>query len=91
MLTFEELSVMLSLEQDLGVSKPDLVYAATNAYKSPKFDQRVALATIDRLVGIDLISRDRAGYLYITGSGREAVAQTKAGSMRLINKLVYGK
>lgn len=90
MFTFEELSVMLSLEADLGVSKSDLVNAAVNSYKSPKFDNRVALATIDRLVGIDYISRDRAGFLYITGSGKSTLAQTKAGSMRIINKLVYG-
>lgn len=89
MLTFEELAVALSIP-DRGITKKDLVSSSLGMHKSERFDKQVALATIDKLIGIDYISRDRSGNLSLTYKGHEAVFRTKTGSILLFRKLVYG-
>ena len=88
-LTFEELAVLLSLESDLGLEKSHVAWTATGLYGGDKFDRHVALATIDRLVGLDLASRDRSGFVYLTKKGEEAIKETKDNMQGMLSRLIY--
>lgn len=88
MLTFEELAVLLSLESDLGLQKTTVALQSTGLYSGERFDRMVALKVIDRLVGIDFISRDRSGFLYLTKTGKHALKETKIGTIQLMSKLL---
>jgi hypothetical protein len=90
MLSFEELAVMLSLDQDYGMLKSDVAFNAKCLYETRRFDGNVALGIIDNLVGIDFVSKDKAGFLYLTANGKKALAETKTQSKKLIDTLMYG-
>lgn len=89
MLTFEELAVLLSAEPDVGLEKSHVAYLSVGLYEGEKFDRHVALATIDRMVGLDLLSRDRSGFIYLTKKGIEAIGTTKEGLKYLLNELMF--
>jgi hypothetical protein len=89
MLAFEEIAVLLSAEPDVGMEKSHVAYLAIGFYEGEKFDRMVALATIDKLVGLDLLSRDRSGYIYLSQKGADEVARTKEGLKYLINELMF--
>jgi hypothetical protein len=91
LLTLEELAVMLSLEKDVGLHTKDVAYYAVKQFpnEQSRVDVKTALATIDRLVGINLISRDRSRFLYPTPDGTESVRHTKEVLNGLVSKLKF--
>lgn len=90
MLSFEDLSVMLSFKQNIGIAKGALVANALHLHKSDKFDRSVALATIDKLVGFGFIARDMGqGLYYITTKGVAEVKSTRTSSQTIVDRMVF--
>jgi hypothetical protein len=88
MLTLEELAIMLSLDGSPN-TRTYVAFRAQNLYGSARFDQRVALSTIDKLIAVGYIAKDIDGILSVTESGWVAVSATKSGISFLLRKLVF--
>ncbi len=87
MLSFEELAVLLSLEESRGVSKSQIAHSATQIYCGYKFDRHVALRVVDSLLGQQLIVRDTSGSHFLSRKGLEAISKTKLNTNRLLTRL----
>jgi hypothetical protein len=90
MLSLEELAVLLSLDVDFGRLKSEVAVNANKLFLTQRFDNHVALGTINRLQDLGFIYKDQAGYLFLSKKGLAEIKNTRNNSMRLINKLIYG-
>lgn len=88
-LAFEELAVLLSLERDLGVQKSTVAWRAYGMYGSERFDYRVALSVIDKLLDLELMFKDKSGFLYISPKGKDALKESKENLKFIFNELMF--
>lgn len=88
MLSLEELSVLLSLNSGLGLSSKAVVMNSLALCESERFDKRVALATIDKLIGFGYINKSLDKFLFLTPSGAMAIKTTKSKLSTIFNKLM---
>ena len=70
--TLSDLAVISPLMQG-PLEKRELARRALDLAEGPCFDERVALATVDKLVGFGLLRKVRARY-EVTQDGRDALA-----------------
>jgi len=87
MLTLEELAVLLSLETEHGLPRGEVASYCLMLYQSVKFDERVALTVIDRLIALGYIHKNISGYLFLDPSGKQAIKETRSKTQKLLNKM----
>ena len=87
MLSLEELAVLLSLETEYGLPRSEVADYCLTLYSSERFDARVALATIDRLISLGYIHKNISGYLFLDASGKLAIKETRSKTQKLLNKM----
>ena len=88
--TLCDIAVMTSLMQG-PLEKGELARRALNLAEGPCFDERVALATVDKLAGFGFVRKVRSRY-EVTQDGRDVLAvalQDLREALERMNRLVY--
>lgn len=88
-LTFEELAVLLALEPDLGIDRSTVARRAEGLYDSDRFDHRVALSVIDKMLGLELMFKDQSGFIYLAPKGKEVLKESKDKLKFIFNELMF--
>lgn len=88
-LTFEELAVLLALEPDLGVDRSTVAWRAEGLYDSDRFDRRVALSVIDKMLALELMFKDQSGFVYLSPKGKAALKESKEKLKFIFNELMF--
>ena len=77
MISYQEALILSSTRVDLGQLKRDIAYQAVSKNKDKTFDDRVALAFIDKLISYEMLCRDRSGFILMTDKGLNELREFK--------------